>query len=248
MSTQVLQKRKIKWIKPTNENGEWVGILKFTDSEDIVNIADKLNGYIDFGQINSGDEVEVEINKNEDNEDVVTFIKTEKIVSSNTKTGEEKVSNVKTVEVIYAKTKGILFAEDKDEKKWYTLEDAVFDFIKKSGIKKGDKVSFESQSRSKGNDLVTKISLADSAKKASNNDYSNQKPASQGASTSSYTSRRPETSDVQRSIEAQASVNAASACIAKLLAGSNVDPDIVKDAIAGLARHNFDLIQELKTK
>ena len=242
MTEQLAEKKTIKWIKAYDDNKNWIGILKFTDSDDIVNIDESLQENIDKLNLKENSEVEVVLE-----EDILKSIK----LINSVKKGEDTVSDVKTVQGISTKNKGILFAEDKEENKWYTLSDAAFQFMTKAGIKRGTKVTFSAEKGKGRNETITKITpvKTDNYKSSeSKNDFDG------GADTKTETKTswtpRKDTDSVQKSIEAQASVNSANQTIARIysLSDDAVNPEQIKSAISSLARHNFDLIQELKNK
>lgn len=121
---------------------------------------------------------------------------------------------------------------DKSTKTWYTLDSTInAQEFKDKCTKKTVEVTV--MKTVEGNDVIKSYVLKDE----------DTPPASEPVKSS----KSQYTTDVQRSIEAQASVNSANELVANMTDILN-EPEKVLKAIETIAEHNFKVIQKLKTK
>jgi hypothetical protein len=230
----------VKWTQAEDN------MIKFDEIKEAFDVSEKIMGFgLEKAGLVSGKKVNVKIDYDEvggtGNGTVVFVTKAEgkKEETKQENTSTEKVNNdTYTVAGISYKTNAITFEEEKGV--WYTISAPVtMDNVKKFGIKKGIKVTIKTQKTEDGkNDNLIFIRKADGGSETKN--YNSSKP-------------RTENSNVQTSIEAQASVNSASNLVGQIMAGQSTvtilekKEDIVT-LINQIAENNFKKIQELKNK
>jgi|SRR6185295_8711800 len=255
--SQTLIKREatIRWIVKDQ------AICKFKDediakkvyslSDDVVSAVEKLG-------LDGGMKVEVEIDTSKVDEDIQGVIvsivkfgeapapKAAEAPKAETKTQAPKAevnNNGIILTVGYIDWNKVWMVFDEQEKVYYSPTPELLEVMKEQKIRKGDKVTIESQKRDKGNILITKLIKLDSAptstKSEAKNDYDKKEPETQ--------TKKSYSSDTQKSIEAQAAVNSACDVVASMV-DVKTDPEAVLRMIKKIAEHNHNLVQDLKNK
>ena len=241
----------LKWIVADEK------IIRFEDSDTVYDMADPVAAF-DFKKagVDKGTKVSVKIDTNASEHGTVVFMKKagEPETKKETPKEESKASSTDkklyTVAVIYAKTKGIKFEEEKDT--WYTVSDNIgIGNLSKLGIEKGTIVEMQSEEPAEAgrNRIVTFIKKAtDSSAPKTDADKSDSK---QNNTTKTNYSKGNYSSDTQTSIEAQAAVNSACGLVGSMISGQSVDTllskiEDIKKLRKAFAEDNFRLIQDLK--
>lgn len=240
----------LKWVVTNGEN-----IAKFTESNDVYAVSDEAAN-IDYEKagVNPGAKVTVIIDESVKNDDTAGLI-TKMTLANNseptqpeTKTETSGTSNstegtVLTLKTNLSKYNGVIFAEE--DGVWYTLNDGAVEQFKKNNMGSGNKVAIVYK-ESKGKKYIDSISLVAEPKATTTPSKTDTTPSQ--TSTKTYTASG---TDTQKSIEAQAAVNAANATVAKLFAGkfdekNPEDGAMVRALITAIAKHNHQLVQQLK--
>lgn len=253
-------KKTIKWTMP-DEN-----MIKFVEDSTPIEYTDAVKKFMESSGISDGDVVAVEIDEQiGDNGTVVKISKngSEKVQTKpevkkpvvndydsppeTKKVSKEENKTVVNVKGISFKNKGIIF---EGEEKWYSFTEEVENTIKQNNVSKGSVVEIIFEKRAKGNDLITKMNVENKVKKETvteGNPVEVKTEVPVQAKQTQYVDAR------QGSIEAQACINAANATVSRLFAGTvsaktPEDGTLIKTLITSLAKHNYDLLQELKNK
>jgi len=220
-------------------------LLKLKEPDETYDIAGNVFKFIQENKLHEKEDfkVEVEIDKNKGENGVITSLK--EIGRSSSEAPKEEKSNPKsedlvvkelTVNGVSVDKKAVKFKEDKDNDTWYTLDDSINaqDFKDKYTRKT---VEISVKHADQGNDIITSFIVKEDtpSDKSSKNNVKTQEP------------RKINGNMMQKSIEAQASVNSANR-VAQAMITKDTKPDDVKKIIRKVAEFNFELIQEFKNK
>lgn len=224
-------------------------ILKLEKASKTYDLSDEVVNYLKKADLFSKLEdqnVEVEIDETKGQSGMITRLKvTDGKVE--TKKEEEKVEEgehidtppearglvVKelTVGGVSVDKSGVIFKEE--ENVWYTLDSTInAQKFKDECTKKKIEVSITRQE--KGNDVIKGYVVKEEEKKEEPKDKQT-------------TSKKSYNNDMQKSIEAQASVNSANR-VAQAMVTKDSSPEEVLKIITKVAEHNFKTIQNLKSK
>lgn len=231
---------KIGWVMSEDK------ILKLQKKNETYDIADVVYEFLkNKGLLDSLEDkdVEVEIDETQGQTGVITYLKlidnvkeskSEKDIIKN----EQQNINLQTKEVTVAgvavEKKGVIFKEEKNV--WYTLDSTInAQEFKEKCSKKQIMVTIAKQD--KGNDVIKSYILKEEK----------EDPKQQPEELVNNSSKSSYSNDVQKSIEAQASVNSANELVSKMTDILN-DPQKVLTTITRIAEHNFKTIQDLKNR
>ena len=248
------------------------GLVQFEEETDAQYLTDAVVKFLGEDGLSDGQVVDVEFGEDEEGEKNVVKIvkgkspepKKEELAKDETKPEpdpQDTSSDVYTVAGVSYKYNGITFEEEKDV--WYDMN---VEEIKAKGIKKGVKVTFCAEAQEgKKNQLITaieKVEVKEEEKKEPESDKGKEAKNSFDDTVKTerdafYRVKELERQvrylkDIQQnSIEAQAAMNAANNLVGKLFTGkvdhNNTDDGTkVKELVKSLAKHNYDVIQELK--
>lgn len=234
--------RKISWVMEDEP------VIKLLNPDETYDIADNVFKYLKEKNLLStleDKQVEVEIEKNQGQNGTVTFLK---VVDGKEEPKKEEKRQEKVVEptvgvAVMEITVGGVSVEkagvvDKETKKWYTLDSSInAQTFKDQCTKKTIQVTIAKQD--KGNDVIKGYVLKE--------EKEDPRQPGENATNSEKSNKSNYSSDVQRSIEAQASVNSANEVVAQMKE-ILLDPQKVLTTITKIAEHNFELIQSLKKK
>jgi len=223
-------------------------ILKVKDKGVVYDIDKKVIDYLASKEITLeslvNKSIEIEVNEKEGQNGLIT-----KIILSSTKKEEPKQEEKRveksvesssgltvkelTVKGVSVAKASVTFVEE--DKVWYTLDSTINAQEFKDNCTR-QKIEVSIVKQEKGNDVIKGYVLKAEPKKDPI-----QKAEETVAKKSAYTT------DVQKSIEAQASVNSANEVVSHMT-DILLDPQKVLTTITKIAEHNFKLIQELKNK
>ncbi len=231
-------KETVSWIMEDEP------LLKLKISDKTYDIDEKVFKYITDNKLYEKEdfEVEVEIDKNQGENGTITSLKevggTEPLKESKeTDTSdpqsEDLVVKELTVGGVSVAKKGVIFKEE--NKVWYTLDDSIdVQEFKDKYTKRVVEVSV--RQTDKGNDVIVSFTAKEEEKTNTKDEEQKiQEPKKNNGNM------------VQKSIEAQASINSANR-VAQAMVNSDSNPDDVTKIIRKVAEFNFDLIQEFKNK
>ena len=223
-------------------------LLKLKEPDETYDIAKDVFKFIQENKLHEKEDfqVEVEIDKNQGDNGTVTYLKevggsapTEtpkeeaKTDTSNSQS-EDLIVKELTVSGVSVAEKGVIFKEE--EKVWYTLDDSInAQEFKDKYTRKTVEVSI--RQTDEGNDVITAFTVKEedtSSKDTKNSGTSQQKSKFNG-------------NMIQKSIEAQASMN--SACrVAQAILTKDSLPENAEKIIKRISEYNFQMIQDLKNK
>ena len=236
------EKFTVSWIMPSEP------LLKLKEPAETYDIAEDVFKFIQENKLHEKDDfqVEVEIDKNQGDNGTITYLKeVGGSASTETPTEEAKTDTSNTppdnlivkeltVGGVSVEKKGVIFKEE--ERVWYTLDDSInAQEFKDKYTKKIVEVSI--RQTDEGNDVITAFTVKEedtSSKDIKNSTTSQQKSKSNG-------------NMMQKSIEAQASMN--TAChVAQAILTKDSLPEDAEKIIKRISEYNFQMIQDLKNK
>jgi hypothetical protein len=227
-------------------------ILKLVETDKSYDVSDKVDTYLkgqDLYDKLDDKKVEVEIDESKIQKDMdkhggeITHLKladghsksnpkseTKKEIDTNTPV--DGIVKELTVHGVSVAKSGVKFKEDDN---WFTLDKSIdAKTFKEECTKKKVQVTIVNAER--GNDVVTSYIVCED-----NIPEENKEEPKEQVKKNSYTN------DVQKSIEAQASVNSANEVVSHMIE-ILLDPQKVLSTITKIAEHNFSVIQSLKNK
>ena len=233
-------KATVSWTMPDEK------ILKLKETEMTYDISDEVHSYLQkSGLYDTLDDkkVEVVINEKQGENGTITRLsvldgktqtetkKVETPTTSTTNTTPTGTVRELTVHGVSVQKRGIKF---KEEETWYTLDASInVEEFKQKCTKK--KVQVTIVPSEKGNAVITSYIVS------AEDNVEEKEKVEQEPTKKSYTN------DVQKSIEAQASVNSANELVSHMTEILS-NPEKVLTTITKIAEHNFKVIQELKNK
>lgn len=248
----VQKEKEIKIMEKEKFTVSWImadeALIKLKEPDETYDLTENVVKFIEDNKLQKKEDfqVEVEIDKEKGDNGTVTSLKEVGGTSGSEDTPKEESKEEKsdttnaqsedlvvkelTVNGVSVEKKSVIFKEE--DKVWYNLDDTInAQEFKDKYTKKVVEVSV--RKTDEGNDVIVSFTA-----KEENNSEDTEKSQEPKKSNSNM---------VQKSIEAQASINSANRVVANLF-DVNTKPDDLLKNITKIAEHNFQLIQKLKNK